>query len=164
MSIRNETSFSEIEPAFRERADNMVWCAVATMDTHGRPTNRVLHPIWDGDTGWILTYRNSVKRLHLAKNPYISLAYVSDAMHPAYVEAIAGWEEDAETRRRIWELFSSTPEPLGYDPTSMFQSPDHENTGLLRIEPWKITLATPGGDPWQIVWRKVNDDEAEDLD
>lgn len=163
MTIRNLTDFSEIEPAFRERIDKMVWCAVATVDTHGRPANRLLHPNWEGDTGWILTYRNSVKRLHLAKNPYVSLAYVSDVVNPVYVEAIAGWEEDPEVRRRVWELFKSNPEPLGYDPEPMFGSPDHENTGLLRIEPWKISLATLGGDPWQIVWRKVDDDESDDM-
>lgn len=162
MTIRHEATFADIEPAFRERVDRMVWCAVATVDTHGRPSSRLLHPNWEGDTGWVATHRNSVKRLHLAKNPYVSLAYVSDVVNPVYVEAIAGWEEDPEVRRHVWDLFKNNPEPLGYDPEPMFISPDHENFGLLRLDPWKITLATLGGDPWQVVWRKVEDDETEE--
>jgi hypothetical protein len=34
-----------------------------------------------------------------------------------------------------------------------FIAPDHETFGVLRIEPWKITLATLAGDPWQRIWR-----------
>lgn len=74
-------------------------------------------------------------------------------MHPVYVEALAAWDNSRETRHRIWNLFLNTPEPLGYDPEPIFISPDYENFGVLRIEPWKITLATPGGDPWQTIWR-----------
>jgi uncharacterized pyridoxamine 5'-phosphate oxidase family protein len=157
VTIREFEDFAAIEPAFRERVDQMVWCAVATVDTHGRPSTRLLHPMWEGSVGWILTYRDSPKRLHLAQNPHVSLAYVSDVVHPVYIDAIAAWEEDPEVRQRVWDMFKSTPEPLGYDPEPMFVAPDHENTGLLRIEPWKITLATLAGDPWQQVWRRKKD-------
>jgi hypothetical protein len=152
MTICHLDDFAEIEPTFRERVDRMVWCAVATVDTHGRPSTRLLHPNWEGQVGWICTHRNSIKRLHLARSPYVSMAYVSDVVHPVYVEAIAAWEEDPAERRRVWEMFKLTPEPIGFDPEPTFVSPDHENFGLLRIEPWKITLATLAGDPWQQVW------------
>lgn len=154
MSVRTLAGFDEIEPEFRARADKMVWAVVATVDTDGRPSTRVLHPIWEGDTGWIMTYRNSIKSRHLAGNPHVSVAYGADAMHPVYVEAVASWEDDLETKRRVWEFFRSIPEPLGYDPAPMFVAPDHENFGLLRLDPWKISLATPGGDPWMMVWKK----------
>lgn len=157
VTIRHLEDFSEIETAFRERVDRMVWCAVATVDTHGRPSARLLHPNWEGKVGWIWTYRSSPKRLHLARNPHVSLAYVSDVVHPVYIEAIAAWEENPDVRQRVWDMFTSTPEPLGYDPEPLFISPDHENCGLLRIEPWKITLATLAGDPWQVVWRRKKD-------
>lgn len=153
MTHRDIPTFSEIEPEFRERVDRMVWCCVATIDTRNRPSTRLLHPIWEGQTGWIGTHKNSTKRLHLEKNPYISLAYVSDIARPVYVEATATWENNLETRRRVWDMFLNTPEPLGYDPAPLFVSADHENFGVLRIEPWKITLATLGGDLWQKIWR-----------
>jgi uncharacterized pyridoxamine 5'-phosphate oxidase family protein len=157
VTVRILATFEEIEPEFRARADTMVWAVVATVDTMGGPATRVLHPIWQGNTGWIGTYRNSIKSRHLAENPYVSIAYGADAMHPVYVDAVASWEEDLETKRRVWELFRSTPAPLGYDPAPMFVAPDHDNFGLLRLEPRKISLATPGGDPWMMVWKR--DDE-----
>jgi uncharacterized pyridoxamine 5'-phosphate oxidase family protein len=153
VSIRQLATFEEIEPTFRERVDAMVWAAVATVDTLGRPATRLLHPIWEGQTGWIGTHRNSIKHRHLEKNSSISMAYVADVVHPVYVEAVAAWEESMEEKHRIWELFRTTPEPLGYDPAISFGSYDHENFGLLRVTPRKITLATLAGDPWQIVWK-----------
>lgn len=154
MTIRHLATFEEIEPVFRERVDQMVWAAVATMDTAGRPSTRLLHPIWEGQTGWIGTHRNSIKHRHLAKNPYVSMAWVADVVHPVYVEAVATWVDDLEEKHRIWELFRTTPEPLGYDPAISFGTWDHENFGLLRLDPWKITLAALAEDPWQIIWKK----------
>ena len=67
-------SFGEIEKEFNERTQRIVWCTVATIDRKGRPRSRILHPIWEGTTGWI-TGRNSFKAKHLAANPYVSLSY-----------------------------------------------------------------------------------------
>lgn len=153
MTHRHNDDFAEIEPEFRERIDRMVWACVATIDTRDRPSTRLLHPIWEGQTGWIGTHRDSNKRLHLERNPHVSLAWVSDPVHPVYVEATATWVDDQATKQHVWDLFLNTPEPLGYDPAVSFIAPDHENFGVLRIDPWKITLATLAGDPWQRIWR-----------
>ena len=157
MTHRDYDTFAEIEPEFRERVDRMVWCSVATVDTKGRPSSRLLHTIWEGRTCWIGTHRNSTKQLHLERNPYVSLAYVSDVVHPVYVEATASWEDDPAIKQHVWDLFLNTPEPLGYDPALTFIAPDHENFGVLRIDPWKIILATLAGDPWQKIWRAGRD-------
>lgn len=61
-------SFSEIEAEFLERVYRMIWCNVATVDGRGRPRSRLLHPIWEGMTGWIATHRHSHKSRHLAHN------------------------------------------------------------------------------------------------
>lgn len=91
MTIRTLATFAEIESAFRERADRMVWAVVATVDTNGRPSTRILHPVWEGETGWTMTYRNSIKSRNLAVNPSVSVAYGADAMHPVSVDAVASW-------------------------------------------------------------------------
>ncbi len=44
-------TFAEIETEFIERADQMVWCAEATVNPNGRPRTRLLHPVWEGATG-----------------------------------------------------------------------------------------------------------------
>src|SRR4030095_13729196 len=77
MEIRH---FSKIEEEFIGRVHTMVWCNVATVDSRQRPRSRILHPLWEGSTGWVGTHRNSFKSKHLEQNPYVSLAYITDVM------------------------------------------------------------------------------------
>lgn len=148
--------FSEIEEEFIQRVHTMVWCNVATVDSKQRPRSRVLHPIWEGATGWIGTHRNSYKQNHIAHNPYVSLAYIANVMQPVYVECTARWIDDLAQKQRIWHLFKQAPPPLGYDPAPTFGSPDHEHFGLLQLTPWRIALVTfpaPSHDEGQRIWR-----------
>jgi general stress protein 26 len=149
--------FADIEAEFIERVHSMVWCNFATVDGRLRPYSRILHPIWEGSTGWILTHRSSHKSTHLAANPHASLAYIrGDVQKPVYVDCVAEWEDAREEKRRIWALVAATPPPLGFDPTPDFVRPDHENFGLLRLTPWRIVLVTfpaPSLDAGQRVWR-----------
>ena len=145
------TSFAEIEQTFLERTGRMVWCNMATLDTRNRLRSRILHPIWEGNVGWIGTRRTSHKALHLAQHPYVSLAYIADVARPVYADCIATWDDDLATRQRIWDLFLRTPPPLGYDPAPIFR--DLDGFGLLRLDPWRIELYdAPGGNLRQI-WR-----------
>ena len=134
-------TFAEIEVEFIERAHTMVWCNCATVDAQNRPRSRVLHPIWAGATGWVLTGRNSPKAKHLERNRFVSLAYLADPLKPVYAECEAMWEEDSTTRRRISELFKNTPPPLGYDPALFLWNAENPESGLLRLQPWRIELA-----------------------
>jgi hypothetical protein len=133
-------SFTEIEEEFQERVARMVWCNVATVDRQGRPRSRVLHPIWDGPIGWIGTFPTSFKARHITNNPCVSLAYVSDITKPVYADCVASWEDDLLVKLNVWNLFASTPEPLGYDPTFVFGAHDDPRFGLLKLVPWRIQL------------------------
>jgi len=53
------SSFTEIEAEFTERVQRIVWCNVATIDTLDRPRSRILHPLWEGATGWITLQSSS---------------------------------------------------------------------------------------------------------
>lgn len=134
-------SFAEIEQEFIQRAHTIVYCSCATIDTRGRPRARVLHPIWEGATGWIATGRNSPKSRHLAQNSFVALAYIADPLRPIYVDCRAHWEDDVATRERIWALFKSAAPPLGYDPARFWGSTGNPAYGLLRLAPWRIELA-----------------------
>lgn len=136
------TNFAEIEAEFIERVHKMVWCNVATVDTHNRPRSRIMHPIWEGSTGWIGTNRSSHKSRHLAKNPHVSLAYIVDFFNPVYADCTVEWVDDLDQKRRIWELFKNAPPPLGFDPADTFGSYDHEDFGLLKLTPWRIDLVS----------------------
>ncbi|MBK8049589.1 MAG: pyridoxamine 5'-phosphate oxidase family protein, partial [Anaerolineales bacterium] len=94
-------SFAELEEEFIRRAHTAVWCNAATVDLQDRPRSRILHPIWEGNTGWVVTRQNSPKAQHLAHNPYVSLAYIADTMKPVYVDCRAEWDETRESKQHV---------------------------------------------------------------
>jgi general stress protein 26 len=135
------TNFSELAQEFDARVKRIVWCSVATVDRRGRPRQRILHPIWEGTTGWIATGRETLKTKHLAKNPHVSLSYWDQQHEQIYVDAKAEWVDDQKEKLRIWELYKSTAPPLGYDPGMIWQGgPDDPTYGLLKLTPWRIEL------------------------
>ena len=134
-------SFAEIEEEFTARVSRIVWCTVATVDRQGRPRTRILHPIWEGSTGWIATGRNSLKEKHLAANPYLSVSYWDQEHQQVYVDAKAEWQDDQVEKLRVWNLYKETPGPYGYDPAIIWQAgPDDPEYGLLKLTPWRIEL------------------------
>ena len=64
--------FEEIQAEFMDRAQKAVYCNVATVDLKGRPRSRVMHLIWDGPIGWVITWPESHKAKHLSINPHVS--------------------------------------------------------------------------------------------
>jgi general stress protein 26 len=137
-------SFSEIETEFMARISRIVWCTVATVDTAGRPRTRILHPIWEGATGYIATGRHSLKAKHLAKNADVSLCYWDPKQDIVYVEARTEWLDDVADRRRIWDLYKNTPPPLGYDPAIIppwKDGPESPEFGVLKLAPRRIELS-----------------------
>jgi general stress protein 26 len=158
MDIEN---FSVIEEEFDQRVRKIVWCSACTVDRKGRPRTRILHPIWEGHVGWIATGRNTLKTKHLEENPYISLSYWDPDHKQIYVECKTEWDDDPDQKLRIWELYKSTPPPLGYDPGIIWQEgPEDSSYGLLKLNPWRIELSSihemSVGEPPQ-VWRQEVD-------
>lgn len=137
--------FEQIRPEFMARVEKMVWCNAATVDGQGRPRSRILHPIWEGQTAWITGDRNSFKSRHLARTPYISLAYVGDATRPAYADCHAEWVDDPETKQHVWDLCPTLPEPMGFDPALIYGKVNEPVEGrpafgVLRLTPYRIVL------------------------
>src|SRR5262249_28729936 len=133
-------AFAEIAAEFAERVQRMVWCSAATVDAQGRPRSRILHPLWEGSTGWITTRRHSFKERHLARMPYLSLAYVADIAKPVYVDCRADWVDDLDEKQRIWNLLADTPPPVGFDPEAIYRAVEDPGFGLLRLLPWRIEV------------------------
>ena len=94
----NVASFADIEEEFQKRVAGIVWCTATTIDRKGRPRSRILHPIWEGSTGWIATGRHSLKEKHLAANPYISLTYWTPEHKQLYAECRTEWEDDSSNK------------------------------------------------------------------
>src|SRR5688572_31630005 len=143
--------FEDIQSEFMNRAQLAVYCNVANVDRKGRPRSRVMHVVWDGPIGWVISWPGSHKAKQLANNPYVSLAYVKDPMKPVYIECIAEWVREVGEQQRIWELHKTIPPPLGFDPAPHYGTIEHEYFGLLRFTPWRIELAELGAESQ--VWR-----------
>ena len=143
--------FEEIQAEFMDRAQKAVYCNVATVDLKGRPRSRVMHLIWDGPIGWVITWPESHKAKHLGNNPHVSLAYINNPYKPVYVECTAGWVNEVSEQLRIWELHKSIPPPLGFDPEPGYGTIENKYFGLLKFTPWRIELAELKAE--SLIWR-----------
>jgi general stress protein 26 len=150
--IERVKSFADIAEAFVARAHQMVWCNVATVDRRGRPRSRLLHAIWDGESGWIVTRRDCPKTREIAHDPHVSVAYVGDITKPVYADCLAETLDDPATKARVWELFRAAPPPLGYDPEEFFGKADDPEFGVIKLTPWRVEVTN-----WPVgssVWRR----------
>jgi hypothetical protein len=139
------SDFATIEQEFITRVHAMVWCNLATIDVRGRPRSRIVHTLWEGAVGWITARRTSPKGNDLVRDPYASLAYIADIVHPVYVECVAMWADDMATKEHVWELFRAAESPLGFDPTPIYGNPASPDFGVLRLTPWRIELGNASG-------------------
>ena len=145
------STFEEIQLEFMQRVTKAVYCSMATIDRKGRPRSRMMHPIWDGPTGWVISWPESHKAKHLQANPYVSLAYIQDRDKPVYVDCSAEWIDEVGEKERIWKLHQTTPPPLGFDPQPHYGTIHHQYYGLLRFRPWRIEVGNLQGE--SIIWR-----------
>ncbi len=155
-------SFAEFEDDFLRFTSEIVWCTVTTVDPKGRPRSRVLHPIFevlDGrPVGWVITGKTPVKVKHLAANPYVACSYWSPAQNVVYVDCVASWVEVAADKRHVWDLFTTTPPPLGYDLAGFgWEGPQSPIFTPLRLDPWRVQIMSgaefPSGNLTPRMWR-----------
>ncbi len=157
-----------LRPLFGAPADTLadfsvplseLWCrdgdrVPTRLSPDGMPWTRVLHPIWEAGTGWIATTRHGLKARPLAREPRVSLTYW-DAQDVVTVHATAAWADDAPTRERVWQLYLTTPPPLGYDPGHFWPArPSDPAFGLLRLRPTRIDISGLASSPKpKLTWR-----------
>ena len=134
-------SFADVADEFRRRWERTIWATMATVGPRGRLQSRLVHPLWEGATGWIATGADSLRARHLKINPYTSLTYWDQTNEQVHVECRAEFEHRVEEKRRVWDLFKQTPFPLGYDPGLFFkEGPEGRSVGIVRLVPWRVEL------------------------
>jgi hypothetical protein len=139
--------FTAFHPDFQRLTTDIVWCSLTTLDRHHRPRSRIVHPIWevvaDRPVGWVATRRSPIKTAHLAHSPHVSCAYWRPSHEAVLVQCLATWEERPDEKRRIWDWFSATPPPLGYDPQTIWHGgPADPGYSLLRPHAWRVQIVT----------------------
>ena len=157
--------FRDIVKDFLRITADTVFCVATTVDGRGRPRGRMLHPIFvvrDGrPIGWALTGRTPLKTRHLAANPHLCCAYWTPSHDTVFVDCVATWVDDDAELEHVWELFSTTPLPLGWGAEGMagygperWRNPEFTP---LRLEPWRVQVIRgeeyPTGQLAGRVWR-----------
>jgi hypothetical protein len=154
-------SFAAVEEEFLRLTSEIVWCTVTTVDGKGRPRSRMLHPIWQvlegRPVGWVVTSKTPIKTAHLTANPLVACSYWSPSQHTVAIDCVASWVENTASKRHVWDLFMTTPPPLGYNLSGY--GPEGMRNPLynpLRLDPWRIQItrfAGWGGNRTPQIWR-----------
>jgi general stress protein 26 len=126
------------------------WAHLATVGADGNPDVAPVHPCWEGDTLWVMSFADSVKVRNLAANPNVALHWqVTEVGDGVEVWGTASVHDDLETKRRLWQgvfdydldLFS----PGGPDgsPNTVFISVEPERAVALKF------YGVGGRDTWK---------------
>jgi Pyridoxamine 5'-phosphate oxidase len=145
-----ETSFAELEDGFLRITAQTVFCVATTVDERGRPRGRVLHPLFIVDDGrplgWALTGRTPLKSRHLAANPHMSCSYWTPSHDTVLIDCVASWVDDDAEKERVFDVFLSTPMPLGWGAEGLAgYGPERWRSPVftpLRLEPWRVQVMT----------------------
>ena len=118
--LRARIAWSGVPPRPSTRVADRVR-ALSTLSGTGRPAGGAR--------------RDSFKGRHIAGNPWVSLACISDLAQPLYIDCQAAWADELAEKQHAWDLFLRIPPPAGYDPGPIYVAPDHPNFGLLKLAP-----------------------------
>ena len=156
-------AFADIEDDFNAVVSKIIWPSMTTIDRQGRPRTRIVHPIWEGSTCFIMTGRSSLKVKHLEQQSahlalcYVDLEGINPAANQVYVECKAEVIDEVEQKQRVWDLFKSYPRAVRLQPRPVFPDrPEDAEFAVLKLTPWRVevfslTGAMSGGNQ---VWRQ----------
>lgn len=127
------------------------WAHIATVGADGRPDVVPVHPAWEGDTLWIMTFGDSVKVRNVAANAEVALHWqVTEAGDGIEVWGRASYHDDLDTKRRLWtgvfDYDLSAFSPGGPD--------DSPNTGFLAVEPDRALSIKAYGMGGRATWKR----------
>ncbi|WP_326564236.1 pyridoxamine 5'-phosphate oxidase family protein [Micromonospora peucetia] len=108
----------------------------------------------DLPAGWVAAYRTPVKAAHIARNPHVTCSYWNPRQNAAFVDGVAGWVEDEDVKRDVWELYrQGSPPGVGYDPIRYWRGgPADPGYSLLRIDPFRVQVLR-GTDLRSRIWQ-----------
>ena len=81
-----------------------MWAHMATVGADQQPDVVPVHPCWEGDTCWVMTFNGSVKARNIETNPHVAMHWQVDESGDG-VELWGTVEvfDDVETKRRLWD-------------------------------------------------------------
>ncbi len=81
-----------------------MWAHMATVGPDNSPDVVPVHPCWEDDTCWVMTFANSVKAKNVAQNPKVAMHWQVDESGNG-VELWGSVElfDDLATKKRLWD-------------------------------------------------------------
>jgi general stress protein 26 len=79
------------------------WAHLATVGRDGDPDVVPVHPAWEQEVLWVMTYKTSVKARNIEHHPNVALHWqVTEAGDGLEVWGRAEVRGDLDTKRRLW--------------------------------------------------------------
>jgi general stress protein 26 len=125
------------------------WAHFATVGADGKPDVSPVHPCWEGDTLWVMSFRDSVKARNIAANASVALHWqVTEVGDGVEVWGSARVHDDLDTKRRLWTGVFDYDLNL-FSPGGPEGSPD---TVFLAVTPERALLLKAYGLGGREVW------------
>jgi general stress protein 26 len=126
------------------------WAHLATVGADGKPDVAPVHPAWEGDTLWVMSFGDSVKVKNLAAHDDVALHWqVTEAGDGVEVWGTARVHDDLETKRRLWQGVFDYDLDL-FSPGGPEGSP---NTVFISVQPQRAVAlkfyGVAGRDTWK---------------
>jgi general stress protein 26 len=140
----------ELDDIKQEAARLSPLAHLATVGADGAPDVSPIHPAWEGDTLWIMSYTNSVKVKNLAANPAVALHWqVSEVGDGVAIWGTGRTFDDLETKQRLWKGV------FDYD-LDLFApgGPTTDGVGFIGIEPERALVLKQYGLAGRETWRR----------
>lgn len=145
-----KSDFDAIAAEFHRRVAKTIWCTLATVDPRGRARARIVHPVWDGPTGWFGARAGTPKLAHITQHPDVALLYWDPDHEQVTIDARATIESGPEACREAWAAFQAPPPPYGYDPAPIWPGgPESDDFIAIRLVARRVELF--GAPP--VVWK-----------
>lgn len=93
----------DLERVKREGARLSPWAHVATVGRDGHPDVVPIHPAWEGDTLWFMSFAGSVKVKNIGHQPHVAMHWqVNETGDGLELWGTASVHGDVATKRRLW--------------------------------------------------------------
>lgn len=94
---------ADLETIKTEASRLSSWAHIATVGADGKPDVVPVHPAWEGDTLWLMSFGDSVKVKNIAAHADVALHWqVDESGDGVEVWGTAVVHDDVETKRRLW--------------------------------------------------------------
>lgn len=80
------------------------WAHLASVGADNRPDVVPVHPCWEGETCWVMTFNGSTKARNIEANPHVAMHWqVDESGNGVELWGTVDVFDDVDTKRRLWD-------------------------------------------------------------